>query len=225
EAIANEAAIALERANLYDRAAALSRRLFELHRVGLAIAEKTELAEVTKILAESVVDLMKPEVCAVYLDKGGDNLEFAFSTGKATSDVLSLPKTTPTIAKVLETAQPLAFARRSEAADSTRKLLERFGHEALLVHPLRSADQNVGVRLNLTDAELRDLRYASLFHSLGKIGVPAAILSKPGPLSVEERKIMQEHPLLGARILESIRFLRGVVPIVRHANERWDGSG
>ena len=302
EAIANEAAIALERANLYDRAAALSRRLFELHRVGLAIAEKTELAEVTKILAESVVDLMKPEVCAVYLDKGGDNLEFAFSTGKATSDVLSLPKTTPTIAKVLETAQPLAFTRRSEAAESTRNLLERFGHEALLVHPLRSADQNVGVlfvtwrephaftdedrelvgilagvgastirsirlyrelddaylstvstlmstiiardhyredhqrkiaqdavaigeRLNLTDAELRDLRYASLFHSLGKIGVPAAILSKPGPLSVEERKIMQEHPLLGARILESIRFLRGVVPIVRHANERWDGSG
>src|SRR5438552_3896793 len=145
EAIANEAAIALERANLYDRAAALSRRLFELHRVGLAIAEKTELAEVTKILAESVVDLMKPEVCAVYLDKGGDNLEFAFSTGKATSDVLSLPKTTPTIAKVLETAQPLAFTRRSEAAESTRKLLERFGHEALLVHPLRSADQNVGV--------------------------------------------------------------------------------
>src|SRR5207247_2934265 len=65
----------------------------------------------------------------------------------------------------------------------------------------------------------------SLFHSLGKIGVPAAILSKAGPLTPEEKKIMQEHPLLGARILESIRFLRGVVPIVRHAYERWDGTG
>src|SRR5207237_7234907 len=102
EAIANEAAIALERANLYDRAAALSRRLFELHRVGLAIAEKTELAEVTKILAESVVDLMKPEVCAVCLDKGGDNLEFAFSTEKATRDVLTMLQTTQTRATVLE---------------------------------------------------------------------------------------------------------------------------
>src|SRR5207244_2811619 len=83
----------------------------------------------------------------------------------------------------------------------------------------------VGERLKLSEHELRDLRYASLFHSLGKIGVPAAILSKAGPLTPEEKKIMQEHPLLGARILESIRFLRGVVPIVRHAYERWDGTG
>src|SRR5438552_5819213 len=83
----------------------------------------------------------------------------------------------------------------------------------------------VGERLKMSEHELRDLRYASLFHSLGKIGVPAAILSKAGPLTPEEKKIMQEHPLLGARILESIRFLRGVVPIVRHAYERWDGTG
>src|SRR5207244_10278971 len=46
-----------------------------------------------------------------------------------------------------------------------------------------------------------------------------------GPLTPDEKKIMQEHPILGARILESIRFLRGVVPIVRHANEHWDGTG
>src|SRR5213593_521171 len=83
----------------------------------------------------------------------------------------------------------------------------------------------VGERLKMTEHELRDLRYASLFHSLGKIGVPAAILSKAGPLTPDEKKIMQEHPILGARILESIRFLRGVVPIVRHANEHWDGTG
>src|SRR3981081_4931060 len=73
----------------------------------------------------------------------------------------------------------------------------------------------VGERLHLSDHELRDLRYASLFHSLGKIGVPAAILSKAGPLTPEGKKLMQEHPLLGARILESIRFLRGGAPIVR----------
>jgi diguanylate cyclase (GGDEF)-like protein len=301
-AIANEAAIALERANLYDRTATLSRRLFELHRIGLAISEKTELAEVTKLLAESVVDLLKPAVAAVYLDKGGDTLDFAFTTGKATSDVLALQKTAPAIARVLETGQPVAFSRRADAPDSTRKLLERFGQDALLVHPLRSADQTIGVvfvtwlethvftdeereligilagvsastmrsirlyreldeaylstvstlmstivardhyredhqrkiaadavavgeRLKLSEHELRDLRYASLFHSLGKIGVPAAILSKAGPLTPEEKKIMQEHPLLGARILESIRFLRGVVPLVRHAYERWDGTG
>ncbi len=301
-AIANEASIALERANLYERTATLSRRLFELHRVGLAIAERTELVDVTRLLAESVVDLLKPAVCAIYLDKGGDTLDFAFSTGKPTSDVLALPKNTPLIARVLESGQPVAIPQREDAPETTRKLLERFGHEAVLVHPLRSADQTVGVlfvtwrephlmtdeereligilagvgastirsirlyrelddaylstvstlmstivardhyredhqrkiaadavamgeRLELSENELRDLRYASLFHSLGKIGVPAAILSKAGPLTPEEKKIMQEHPILGARILESIRFLRGVVPIVRHANERWDGAG
>jgi diguanylate cyclase (GGDEF)-like protein len=94
-------------------------------------------------------------------------------------------------------------------------------------HQRRIAADAVGVgeRLGFDDEGLRDLRYGSLFHSLGKIGVPATILGKGGPLTPEERKIMQEHPLLGARILESIQFLRTVVPVVRHANERWDGSG
>src|SRR3989441_741454 len=144
-AIANEASIALERANLYERTATLSRRLFELHRVGLAIAERTELVDVTRLLAESVVDLLKPAVCAIYLDKGGDTLDFAFSTGKPTSDVLALPKNTPLITRVLESGQPVALPQRDDAPENARKLLERFGHEALLVHPLRSADQTVGV--------------------------------------------------------------------------------
>ena len=110
-AIANEASIALERANLYERTAMLSRRLFELHRVGLAIAERTELVDVTRLLAESVVGLLKPAVCAIYLDKGGDTLDFAFSTGKPASDVLALPKNTPLMARVLESGQPVALAR------------------------------------------------------------------------------------------------------------------
>src|SRR5256712_1410636 len=144
-AIANEASIALERANLYDRTATLSRRLFELHRIGLAISEKTEVVDVTKLLAESVVDLLKPAVSAVYVDKGGDTLDFAFTTGKVPSDLLALPKTAPAVSRVLETGLPVAFSRRADAPEYTRKLLERFGHEALLVHPLRSADQTIGV--------------------------------------------------------------------------------
>src|SRR5438874_2020864 len=144
-AIANEAAIALERATLHNRTAPLSRRLFELHRIGLAISEKTELVDVAKLLAESVVDLLKPAVSAVYIDKGGDTLDFAFTTGKAPSDVLALPKNSPAMSRVLETGQPVAFSRRADAPESTRKLLERFGHDALLIHPLRSADQTIGV--------------------------------------------------------------------------------
>ncbi|TMF22326.1 MAG: GAF domain-containing protein, partial [Chloroflexi bacterium] len=144
-AIANEAAIAIERANLHERTATLSRRLFDLHRVGLAIAERTELADVTRLLAESVVDLLKPAVAAVYLDKGGDSLEFAFTTGTAPSDVLALPKNGGLVGRALESGEPITLATRAEAPEATQKLLERFGHEALLLHPLRSADQTIGV--------------------------------------------------------------------------------
>src|SRR5207237_1564060 len=51
----------------------------------------------------------------------------------------------PTMAPAPETGQPVAFARLLDTPDYTRKLLERFGHEALLVHPLRSADQTIGI--------------------------------------------------------------------------------
>src|SRR4029078_7705894 len=66
-------------------------------------------------------------------------------TGRAPSDVLALPKSSPTIARVLETGQPIAFSRRADTPESPRKLLERFAHEARLIHPLRSSDQTIGV--------------------------------------------------------------------------------
>jgi diguanylate cyclase (GGDEF)-like protein len=83
----------------------------------------------------------------------------------------------------------------------------------------------LGQRLRLPEEGLRALRYAALFHSIGKIAVPAAILGKAGSLSAEERRLVQEHPVLGAQIIGSIRFLEDVAPIVRNAAERWDGTG
>src|SRR5205809_923476 len=86
----------------------------DARRLGLAISEKTELVDVTKLVAESVVDLLKPAVAAVYIDKGGDTLDLAFTTGKATSDVLALPKTSPVISRVLDAGVPIAFSRRAD---------------------------------------------------------------------------------------------------------------
>lgn len=83
----------------------------------------------------------------------------------------------------------------------------------------------LGHQLSLPDDALRALRYAALFHSLGKIAVPSSILGKRGPLTREEMRLVQEHPVLGAQIIGSIRFLQDVAPIVRNANERWDGDG
>jgi HD-GYP domain-containing protein (c-di-GMP phosphodiesterase class II) len=85
--------------------------------------------------------------------------------------------------------------------------------------------QKVGIRLGLDDAALRDLRFAAVFHDIGKIAVPEAILSKPGPLTPDEREIMERHTIAGEQILAPVEFLAGVRVIVRHEHERWDGAG
>ncbi|MBI4639013.1 MAG: response regulator [Candidatus Rokubacteria bacterium] len=73
--------------------------------------------------------------------------------------------------------------------------------------------------------DLTDLAHGVLLHDIGKIGIPDAILLKPGPLTADEWQIMRRHPEIGKRLIEKIPFLRGAVPIVYHHHERWDGNG
>ena len=77
----------------------------------------------------------------------------------------------------------------------------------------------------MPEVELRDLEHGVLLHDIGKIGIPDAILLKPGPLTPAEWKIMRTHPEIGRQLVEQIPFLRGAVPIVYHHHERWDGTG
>ena len=69
------------------------------------------------------------------------------------------------------------------------------------------------------------LRRGGLVHDIGKLGVPEHILLKPGPLTPEERKIMQQHTIMGERICAPLRSFRQVLPIIRHHHEKWNGSG
>lgn len=73
--------------------------------------------------------------------------------------------------------------------------------------------------------EVADIRLAGHLHDVGKIGIPDALLHKPGPLSDAEFAIVREHPDLGARILASMTQLGPVIEYVRHHHERWDGTG
>jgi diguanylate cyclase (GGDEF)-like protein len=82
-----------------------------------------------------------------------------------------------------------------------------------------------GAELALDTRALKRLELGSLFHDIGKIGIPEAILQKPGPLTLEERTIVEQHPVLGERILAPIDQLVDVRPIVRACHERWDGHG
>ena len=77
----------------------------------------------------------------------------------------------------------------------------------------------------MSEIDLRDLEHGVLLHDIGKIGIPDAILLKPGPLTPAEWKIMRTHPEIGRQLVEQIPFLRGAVPIVYHHHERWDGTG
>jgi diguanylate cyclase (GGDEF)-like protein len=83
----------------------------------------------------------------------------------------------------------------------------------------------VGDMLGFDGPALKRLELGALFHDIGKIGVPTSILLKPGPLTEEERKIVEMHPELGARILAPISRLDEVRAIVRSCHERWDGQG
>jgi putative two-component system response regulator len=83
----------------------------------------------------------------------------------------------------------------------------------------------LGERLGLSEDLRLALRRGGLIHDIGKLAVPEHILLKPGPLTPEERKIMEQHTVVGERICTPLRSFRHVLPIIRHHHEKQDGSG
>lgn len=80
-------------------------------------------------------------------------------------------------------------------------------------------------QMGVPDEDLVHVRRGALLHDIGKMGVPDAILQKPGPLDDDEWAVMRKHPELAYRLLSPIEFLRPALAIPRHHHERWDGSG
>lgn len=83
----------------------------------------------------------------------------------------------------------------------------------------------VAKELKVSDSEMEALHAAALLHDIGKLAIPEHIISKPGRLTPEEFEKMKIHPIVGAEILERVRFPYPVVPIVRAHHEKWDGNG
>lgn len=76
-----------------------------------------------------------------------------------------------------------------------------------------------------SEERLEALEYGALLHDIGKIGIKDEILQKQGPLSPEEYRIIQAHPLIGEKIVEGVEFFRDKVPMIRHHHEHFDGNG
>ena len=109
-----------------------------------------------------------------------------------------------------------ALAAALEARDE-----ETRGHSERVVR----FSLRLGRELNINGAEIRALEFGALLHDIGKIGVPDAILRKPGRLTESEWVKMREHPKLGEQILRGIDFLAGASRVIAHHHEKWDGTG
>ena len=80
-------------------------------------------------------------------------------------------------------------------------------------------------KVGMSDAEKLDLRRGALLHDIGKMGIPDAILLKPGPLSDTEWKIMRQHTLYAYQMLSPIKYLKHALEVPYCHHEKWDGSG
>jgi hypothetical protein len=109
-----------------------------------------------------------------------------------------------------------SLARTIEARDPyTGGHTERVGEFA----------HRIAVRLGLGEDQLRAIAAGSVIHDIGKIGIPDAVLLKPGSLDESEWETMRRHPVIGAYILDELDLPEDVKAMVRHHHERFDGSG
>ena len=131
-----------------------------------------------------------------------------------------------------ETAEDLAAANeRLEKANlsfaaalvATLDARDRYtaGHSAAVAIYAR----DIAGRLGLSEDEQRLAHLAGLVHDIGKVGLPGGLLEKTGPLNLEERRQMEQHSVIGERILENVEDYAEIASIVRHHHERVDGLG
>jgi putative two-component system response regulator len=83
----------------------------------------------------------------------------------------------------------------------------------------------IAFQLGFAEDRLESLEYGALLHDIGKIGIKDEVLQKPGTLDSEEYQYIQEHPLIGVKIIEGLDFFKDKIPMIRHHHEHYDGSG
>jgi HD-GYP domain-containing protein (c-di-GMP phosphodiesterase class II) len=90
---------------------------------------------------------------------------------------------------------------------------------------VRKMSLRIGMKIGFGEERLENLVFGALLHDIGNIGIKDEILQKKGLLSPEEYQYVQQHPLIGVKIVEGIDFFKDKVPMIRNHHEHFNGSG
>jgi diguanylate cyclase (GGDEF)-like protein len=163
------------------------------------------------------------------LSEAGEGFSITSSCG-----VVSVPQDAIDIHGALRIADARMYATKPESRPAVghtmsqvllRMLEERhpgLGHHVEDVANIASACAEA---LALSAEDARDVERAAELHDIGKLAIPEAILTKPGPLSADEWDFMRRHSVIGERVLMVVPSMERVALLVRASHERWDGTG
>jgi diguanylate cyclase (GGDEF)-like protein/putative nucleotidyltransferase with HDIG domain len=147
-------------------------------------------------------------------------------TERSTKKLRKAAETIRTQNVSLEQANRLLKERSTAAMESLSATVDaRDAYTAGHSRRVQQLALAIGRELGLSQAELDLLGHAALFHDIGKLAIPDAILLKPASLTADEWALMQRHADEGARIIDRLGFLNDAVPAIRHHHERFDGTG
>jgi putative nucleotidyltransferase with HDIG domain len=150
---------------------------------------------------------------------------------KKKDNILKFQKNSPmaSIVNMAHRIEELKTEKQKVCEMSARTILKAldakdnytFGHSMRVTY----FSMVVGKQLGLSDAEMYDLELSALFHDIGKIGTPDAILNKPSRLEDHEFEIMKQHPSMSYEILKDFDVFEKVARNAKHHHERYDGRG
>jgi two-component system, cell cycle response regulator len=166
---------------------------------------------------------------AAALSEHGEGFEIGCSYG-----AIELPLEASDVPEALRIADQRMYAQKNAGRTSAsrqskdvllRALAERNPFLRSHLNGVADLAQATALSLQLSHDVVEQVRHATELHDVGKVGVPDAILTKPGPLDEEEWAFIRRHTIIGERIINAAPALTRVAALVRHSHERWDGGG
>ena len=131
-----------------------------------------------------------------------------------------------TLLKQVQQANQELMAARDATIEGWARTLE-FGDIETRHHSDRAINLTLKVaeQMKLPQEQVQFIRWGVLLHDIGKLRIPDSIIHKPGPLTPQEREIINQHPVMGYELLKTVTYLEPILDIPHYHHERWDGSG